>query len=224
MGKQMQFRSDKLPSVGPKAAIIVWYVLCATAATWMSLSAAASPSAGDRGRGALVLACAAVYIGRAAHTLFTFVQRRVPWWEAAWGGSLIGVVLFVYLRDGLRAPQPLTAVDALALALYLAGSYFGTASEWSRHRWKSITENRGHLYTGGLFRHSRHINYFGDLLLFLGFGLLTRELWTVMVPLAMGLNFVLVIIPAHDAYLAERYGDEFAAHARTTRTLIPFVY
>jgi protein-S-isoprenylcysteine O-methyltransferase Ste14 len=63
-----------------------------------------------------------------------------------------------------------------------------------------------------------------DLLVFGGFGLLTRQPWTGVVPLAMAVNFALVIIPAHDAYLAERYGREFEAYARRTKKLIPFVY
>jgi len=82
--------------------------------------------------------------------------------------------------------------------------------------------NQGHLYTGGLFRYSRHINYFGDLLLFLGCGILTGQLWTGIVPLAMGVNFALVIIPAHDAYLAMRYGREFDDYAKRTRNWCRF--
>jgi protein-S-isoprenylcysteine O-methyltransferase Ste14 len=171
-----------------------------------------------------LIACAVVYIVRAAHTLFVFVTRRIPWWEAAWGGSIIGCVLFFFLLGGLRVPQPLGPVDLAAVLLYAAGSVIGTASEHARHVWKARPENRGRLYTEGLFRCSRHINYFGDLLLFAGFGLLTRQLWTGMVPLAMGLNFALMIIPAHDAYLAARYGSEFDRYARETKRLVPFLY
>jgi steroid 5-alpha reductase family enzyme len=112
----------------------------------------------------------------------------------------------------------------LGVLLYVIGSYVGTASEYSRHLWKARPENQGHLYTEGLFRYCRHINYFGDLLLFAGLGILTRQLWTGMVPLAMGLNFVLVIIPAHDAYLAMRYGGEFEEYARRAKKLVPFLY
>ena len=165
-----------------------------------------------------------IYIVRAAHTLFAFVQRRVPWWEAVWGGSIIGCVLFFFLLGGLRAPQPLELVDAFAVLLYVAGSYVGTASEFSRHLWKARPENRGHLYTEGLFRFSRHINYFGDLLLFGGLAVLTRQPWTGMVPLGMGLNFIFMIIPAHDAYLARHYGAEFERYASRTRKLVPLLY
>ena len=179
---------------------------------------------GNPGRQAALLACAGVYIARAAHTLFVYVTRAIPWWEAAWGGSLIGCVLFFLLLGGLRHARPLGWIDAGALLLYLVGSWVGTASEQARHHWKGRPENAGHLYTEGLFRYSRHVNYFGDLLVFGGFGLLTRQPWTAVVPLAMAVNFALVIIPAHDAYLAERYGQEFEAYARRTKKLIPMLY
>ena len=52
-----------------------------------------------------LLACVGIYVARAAHTLFVFVKRKIPWWEAAWGGSIIGCVLFFFLLGGLRAPQ-----------------------------------------------------------------------------------------------------------------------
>lgn len=165
-----------------------------------------------------------LYIARAAHTLFAFVQRRVPWWEAVWGGSIIGCVLFFFLLGGLRAPQPLGLVDAGGVLLYVAGSCLATASEFARHRWKARPENRGHLYTEGLCRLSRHINYLGNLLLFAGLAVLTRQPWTGMVPLGMGLSFIFMIIPAHDAYLASHYGAEFDRHASRTRKLVPLVY
>ena len=40
-------------------------------------------------------------------------------------------------------------------------------------RWKQQPANAGHLYVGGLFAFARHINYFGEILTFLGWALLT---------------------------------------------------
>ncbi len=222
---KLQFRAEKSPSTGPKTGITSWYIICALSAVLLTLFGSEEEiPVGSLDRQVLLLACVAFYIARAAATLFTFVKRRIPWWEAAYGGGMIGVVLFVFLRQGLKVPQPLDGWDVVAIVLYLAGSYIGTASEYGRHVWKTQPENKGHLYTGGLFRFSRHINYFGDLLLFFGLGMLTRQLWTGIVPLAMGLNFVLSLIPAQDAYLATRYGDEFAEYARRTKKLVPFLY
>ena len=225
MSQKLQFKGEKSPSMGPKAAITFWYILCAAGAAWLVFSTPTELSRlGSPSRQVALAACAVTYVTRAAHTLFVFVKRKVPWWEAAWGGGIIGCVLFFFLLGGLRTPQPIGPVDLVGMLLYIAGSYIGTASEHSRHSWKARPENVGRLYTEGLFRYSRHINYFGDLLVFGGFAMLTRQLWTGIVPIAMGLNFALVIIPAHDAYLAERYGSEFDRYARGTSKLVPLFY
>ncbi len=225
MNGKLQFQGEKTPSVPRKVAIIIWYLIAIGAAVWLwFLEGDYADHSGQIGRQLMLVACALIYVARAAYTLLFFVKRTVPWWEAAWGGGMIGFVLFMFVRHGLRAPQPLGYADGVALFIYLAGSYLGTASEHSRHIWKSLPENKGHLYTKGLFRYCRHINYLGDLLLFLGFAILTRQLWTGIVPLIMALNFVLILIPAHDAYLAMRYGAEFEEYARRSSKLVPFIY
>lgn len=225
MNTKLQFQGEKSSSIAPKVAITSWYLICVGTATWLTFAAMNQGNlSGNPGRQVVLLACVLIYIARAATTLFVFVKRKIPWWEAASGGGLIGCMLFLFLRDGLRTPQSLAFVDFAGILFYLVGSYVGTASEYARHIWKARPENQGHLYTEGLFRYCRHINYFGDLLLFCGCGILTRQLWTGIVPLAMGLNFVLFLIPAHDAYLATRYGSEFHDYARRTKKLVPFIY
>lgn len=225
MPKQLQFQGEKSPSLASKISITCWFTLGVFSAAWFTFSVpGVGGSPGNFGRKVVLLACAIIYIARAAVTLFVFVKRKIPLWEAIWGGGLIGFVLFAFLSEGFRAPEPLGFVDAVGALLYLTGSYLGTASEYTRHLWKARPENQGHLYTEGLFQYSRHINYFGDLLLFGGFAALTQHVWAGMVPLIMGLNFVFILIPAQDAYLASRYGTEFDDYAHRTKKLIPLVY
>lgn len=221
----MQFQGEKSPSTGPKFAIAIWYILAICAGIWYSFfGTGAAASSGNVWRQAIIIACFVIYIARASVTLFVFVKRKIPWWETAWGGGLIGIFLYLFLYEGLISPRPLGYVDLLGVLLYIVGSYIGTASEYTRHVWKNRPENQGHLYTEGLFRYSRHINYFGDLLLFTGIAILTTELWAGFVPLGMALNFVFIIIPAHDVYLASRYGIEFEEYAKRAKRLIPFIY
>lgn len=225
MNRTLQFQSEKSPSIGPKTAIVSWYLVAIVAAVWLVFA-----GSGERGRtGSLdrqvvLLACVGLYVARAAHTLFVFVQRKVPWWEAAYGAGIIGCVLFFYLLYGLRDGEAIGPRDLVSVVLYLAGSYIGTAAEFTRHAWKSRPENQGHLYTEGLFRYARHVNYFGDLLLFTGLATVTHQAWALFVPLGMALYFAFNIIPAHDAYLAGHYGGEFDQCARRTKQLIPLVY
>ena len=68
------------------------------------------------------------------------------------------------------------------------------------------------------------INYFGETLLYIGLTMLTCVWWLGFLPLLMFLSFIFFHIPALDAYLLERYGDEFEQYAASTKKYVPFVY
>ncbi len=69
-----------------------------------------------------------------------------------------------------------------------------------------------------------HINYFGDLVLFTGWALLTARAVLLFIPVVMLWGFVVLNIPALDHYLAERHGETFQMYAARTKKLVPFVY
>jgi len=179
-------------------------------------------------RARLLLACAGIYFIRHGLTLFYLLERRVDWSEVAeltvffalfeLGLLLIGGGVF---RD---APIAFSGLDVFAVALYLLGSYLNSASEIQRKLWKRNPSNKGRCHTGGLFRYSMHINYFGDVLLFTGWCLLTASFWTLGLPLLMLLMFLFIHIPPLDQYLAERYGAEFEVYRTKTKRLVPFVW
>ena len=108
---------------------------------------------------------------------------------------------------------------SIGAALFLAGSWMNSYSEYARHVWKQRPENRGRLYTEGLFHYSRHPNYLGDLVLFSGLCMIAGVLVTAIVPVLMLAGFVFVNIPVLDAHLAHKYGGEFAEYARRTHKL-----
>jgi steroid 5-alpha reductase family enzyme len=172
----------------------------------------------------LLLGAAAVYFLRSLLTTFVFLKRRMSWAEvstiAGWIGSL--QLLFAFL--GGRQTAPVGLVEMVGILLYVGGSYLNSGSEFQRHVWKQQPEHQDQLYTEGLFRYAMHINYFGDLVLFTGWVLLTRRWVLLVVPGLMLLGFVFLNIPALDRYLAERYGEAFRAYAARTKKLIPFLY
>ena len=116
------------------------------------------------------------------------------------------------------------AGDIIGIVLVVIGSFLNTYSELQRHWWKQKPSSKGHCYTEGLWKYSMHINYFGDSLLFTGWIMLTATFWMAWLPLLMTAGFVWFHIPSLDAYLADRYGEEFKAYAAKTKKLIPFVY
>ncbi len=180
--------------------------------------------AGDMNRNiALFVFCLITFI-RMSYMAIYLLKRGIRWGEA-WG--VLAAFAFYYagfsVLGGIH-DKPLDWVDGVAVLIFLAGSAINTTSELLRNKWKKDARNKGKLYTGGLFKYATHINYFGDIVWVCGFALLTRDVWSALVPVFLFLMFVFLNIPEHDRYLRAKYGDGFAAYEEKTKKLIPFIY
>jgi len=165
-----------------------------------------------------------IYFLRLLLTQFVFLKRGMRWSEAL---AIAPWLLFLYLWlsiEAARNPAPFVATAWAGVALFLIGSWMNTWAEHQRNLWKQRPENRNHLYTGGLFRYTRHPNYLGDVLSFSGLCFITGRWITAIIPALMLIGFVFANIPILDRHLQEHYGDEFARYAVRTRKLIPFIY
>ncbi|KAF7787982.1 hypothetical protein PRUB_a2526 [Pseudoalteromonas rubra] len=182
----------------------------------------------DNDRALLMLACVFVYWLRHAITVLYLLQRRIDWGEAL--GLLCFMAFFeiglLLVGGGAFRSEviPFGTLDIVALVLLAVGSYLNSGSEIQRKWWKQNPANKGQCYTEGLFKHSMHINYFGDVVLFTGWCLLSYNYWTLLLPFFMAYSFISFHIPALDGYLSERYGEKFDQYAAKTKKLIPFVY
>lgn len=179
---------------------------------------------GDLIRRVILLSCSIVYLVRLLFTLFVFLKRKFVWTEAMTISVIMPSVLFAFVYVGGNNNQPFNPVDIIGILLYLCGSYLNTRSEYLRHIWKKKPENSGRLYTGGLFKYSRHINYFADVVLFTGFAMLTQSITMIVIPFVMTLNFAIILIPRLDEYLEAKYGKDFAEYVKRTKRFIPMVY
>jgi protein-S-isoprenylcysteine O-methyltransferase Ste14 len=165
-----------------------------------------------------------LYFLRLLLTSFVFMKRGMRWSEAfAIAPWLLCIFLLLAIYGGLNA-APFAVAAWAGVALFLIGSWMNTWAEHQRNTWKRRPENRGHLYTDGLFRYTRHPNYFGDVLLFSGLCLICGRWVTALIPALMFIGFAFANIPILDRHLREHYGDEFTRHAAHTRKLIPFIY
>ncbi|HSH67141.1 MAG TPA: DUF1295 domain-containing protein [Bacteroidia bacterium] len=97
-------------------------------------------------------------------------------------------------------------------------------SELQRHYWKKKPENKGKLFTSGLFRYSMHINYFGDVLWVSAYAIITLNPYAILVPAFLFSFFAFYNVPALDKYLAERYAGQFDEYKKKTKKLVPFVW
>ena len=181
-------------------------------------------SAGDDTRRMLIMSGGIIYFIRLLFTEFVFVNREVKWSEALTIALWLFIIYFTFsFTGGTNSKPPGTSVY-LGVILYLLGSFINTGSEYLRCRWKKIPGHKGKLYTGGFFKLSRHINYFGDVVLFFGFALFTGSVYVFIIPVAMIVLFVVVNIPMLDSYLYEKYNGEYEEYSKHTKKFVPYVF
>ena len=179
---------------------------------------------GDLLRRIIIASCLIIYVIRLQVTVWIFQKRKWTWSETITITILMPFVLYAFASVGGSNKLVMGAVEVIGILFYLLGSYINTHSEYYRHAWKLKEENKGGLYTEGLFSLAMHINYFGDIVLFTGLAMITHSLCMFVIPLIMALNFVFFIIPSLDRYLEEKYMDEFKDYSKKTKKLIPMLY
>lgn len=116
------------------------------------------------------------------------------WWKSFFQVFLLqGVLLWIVSAPLLAAqqsalPARLTALDALGALLWLVGFYFEAAGDYQLERFKANPANKGRVLDSGVWRYTRHPNYFGDSAQWWGFFLIAAAAggwWTVFSPALM---------------------------------------
>ena len=181
-----------------------------------------TPATGPTLRRVLLLSASVVYFLRIAITTLVFLKRRMGWGEVGVVAAGIGGLHLCFAFLGGRQVAPIGVVEGLGALLYIGGSWINSGAELQRHLWKR--QHEGRLYTEGLFRYAMHINYFGDVVLFTGWALLTHYWLLLAVPALMLCGFIFLHVPTLDRYLAERHGQAFQMYRSRTKKLIPFLY
>lgn len=96
------------------------------------------------------------------------------WWRSLFtvfwlqGAILWFVALPVLVAVRAAQPTALTAVDGLGVVLFAVGFGFEVVGDYQLARFKAEPSNRGKVLDRGLWRYTRHPNYFGDATLWWG--------------------------------------------------------
>lgn len=161
---------------------------------------------------------------RFAYMMMVLLKRAIPWEESlsvpfAFALYFVGFALFA-----LPTAIPIDSIDILGIILFVTGSVLNTGGEILRDQWKKKPENKGKIYTGGFFKYSRHINYFGDILWVTAYAIITRNWYAVSIPVFLFCLFAFYNAPKLDKYLQGKYGKGYDDYAGKTKMLIPYIY
>ena len=104
---------------------------------------------------------------RAAHgPAFWWRSLFVVFWLQAVLLWFIALPVLVVAEDA--GAMRLTATDVAGVLVFVAGFACEAVADWQLTRFKTNPANRGQVLETGLWRYSRHPNYFGDALLWWG--------------------------------------------------------
>ena len=135
------------------------------------------------------------------------------------------VSLPVQLGMLATAPAALGPQAQAGAGLAVLGLVFETVSDWQLAHFKADPRNRGQVLETGLWRYSRHPNYFGDACVWWGLYLIAAEtapgLWSLPGPIL--LTLILVSWKGAPAIEGEmrRTRPGYEAYARRTSGFIP---
>ena len=97
----------------------------------------------------------------------------------------VSLPLFAGLHGQVSAGHPLIW---FGVALFGVGFYFEAVGDWQLARFRANPANRGLVLGSGVWRYTRHPNYFGDACLWWGFYCFAAAAgggWTILSPLLM---------------------------------------
>ena len=198
-------------------------------------------------RGLVLCLLIAIWAMRLGSFLFTRVKRagsdsrfdliKINFFRFLLTWTLSGTWVYVTMAAGLAAVSSaesigLDAFFAAGLALWLAGFFFEVTADTQKTRFRADPANEGKFITSGLWSISRHPNYFGEIVLWIGIAV-------IAFPVLSGWQYITLISPVFVIFLLtrvsginlleragkQRWGDDpaYQAYLDSTPALVPFV-
>jgi steroid 5-alpha reductase family enzyme len=142
-----------------------------------------------------------------------------------WFQALLLWAISMPLHQAQRGPASLAPLDLLGLALFAVGFTFEAGGDWQLARFKRDPENTGQVMDRGLWRYTRHPNYFGDAIVwwaFFCFAAATGGWWTVYSPALMTLLLMRVSGVALLEKRLEATKPAYRTYAERTNAFFPW--
>jgi steroid 5-alpha reductase family enzyme len=158
-------------------------------------------------------------------------KHGVRWWwwslfQVFWLQALLCWLISWPLQLAVTRTAPLNILDAVGFTIAAAGFLYEAIADWQLQRFRTDPANKGHVMDRGLWRFSRHPNYFGDALMWWGYfliGLATSDAWwSIFAPIAMT---VLLLRVSGVSLMEETITDrrpKYADYIRRTSAFVPW--
>ncbi|OAS16744.1 DUF1295 domain-containing protein [Paenibacillus oryzisoli] len=157
-----------------------------------------------------------------------------------WGSRAVLIAFFrVFMMQGfimLLLAYPIIRVHSkqmgafdltayLGLAVWIVGFMFQTIGDWQLRQFKKNRRNQEEVLTSGLWRYTRHPNYFGEAVMWWGIALIVLPLpggWGALIS-SLLINLLLIKVSGVP-FLDRRYANNLAyqQYKRETNRFLPW--
>ena len=166
-----------------------------------------------------------------------FIESKTRFWQFLYIWTMGGAWVFITMAAGLAAitsmtQRPLGIFAIAGVFLWLVGFSIEVVADRQKTKFRQLPENADHFITSGLWAYSRHPNYFGEILLWLG-------ITVIALPTLVGWQYVSLISPIFVALLLikvsgvrlleadakDRWGSDpnYQYYVNNTPVLVPFI-
>lgn len=166
-----------------------------------------------------------------------FIESKTRCWQFLYIWTMGGAWVFITMAAGLAAitsmtQRPLGIFAIAGVFLWLVGFSIEVVADRQKTKFRQLPENADHFITSGLWAYSRHPNYFGEILLWLG-------ITVIALPTLVGWQYVTLISPIFVALLLikvsgvrlleadgkDRWGSDpnYQYYVNNTPVLVPFI-
>jgi len=138
--------------------------------------------------------------------------------------AILAWIISLPLLAAITGENPIGALDLLGVSLWVVGMAFEAGGDLQLARFRSNTQNKGRVLDRGLWKYTRHPNYFGDFCIWWGFYLIALSAggwWSVISPLLMSVLLLKVSGVALLEKAIDERRPEYADYVNRTNAFFP---
>jgi steroid 5-alpha reductase family enzyme len=128
------------------------------------------------------------------------------------------------LQVGMAEPGPVSVIGWLGVAVWLLGLTFEAVGDHQMNRFRRDPSHHGQVIDEGLWRWTRHPNYFGDAAVWTGLWLITAERWPGVLTVVSPALMIYLLVAGTGKRLLERSMAKrpgYLEYARRTSGFLP---
>jgi protein-S-isoprenylcysteine O-methyltransferase Ste14 len=225
----LQLRSGKGKSTAKKTFIIVvaglmllinYLVLYQNILTFIDVE----PPLLNPGRKLVYMLMGTVIFLYLFYYLFNCVSKKLDGEETASIVSMLGVLYLIYTYLIYDTSSPISYYAYAAIAIFCIGILISFVAYKQRADFYADRDHAGLLYTGGLYKYSRYIFYFGDFLWVLGYTMVLHRKIVMFIPFGLFAIYAFYNAPKLDKINTKKYGKDFYKLKNNSRKVIPYLF